>query len=134
MKYLMGLFAFIILTSFAVIDKPKKLENGHYIVALDKEYKESGLNDFDFTLENENFITQIAGKYETLEIIWVDENSFIVIGLTEPANPDETEKEILKNTKIYFRITKHEKNEYFFTLGEAFDKYPVYSGKFVKTV
>ena len=133
MKYLMGLFAFTILTSFAVIEKPKKLQNGDYIVELDKEYKESGLNDFDFTLENEKFITQIAGKYETLEIIWVDENSFIVIGLTEPANPDESEKEILKNTIIYFRISKQENNEYFFTLGEAFDKFPIYAGKFVKT-
>ncbi len=133
LKNLIGIFAFVFLTSFVVIDKPKKLQNGHYLVELDKEYKESGMNDFDFTLENEKFITQIAGKYETLEIIWVDESAFIVKGLTEPANPDETEKEILKNTKIYFRITKQEKNEYFFTLGEEFDKYPVYAGKFVKT-
>ncbi len=133
MKNLIGIFAFVILTSFVVIDKPKKLQNGHYRVELDKEYKERGLNDFDFTLENEKFITQIADKYETLEIIWVDENSFIVRGLTEPANPNESEKEILKNIKIYFRITKQEKNEYFFTLGEEFDKYPVYAGKFVKT-
>ena len=133
MKNLLGIFTFLILTSFVVIEKPKTLKNGHYLVELDKEYKERGLNDFDFTLENEKFITKIADKYETLEIIWVDENSFIVKGLTEPANPNETEKEILKNTKIYFRITKQENNTYFFTLGEEFDKYPVYAGKFVKT-
>ncbi|HNP32902.1 MAG TPA: hypothetical protein PKN96_06390 [Flavobacterium sp.] len=132
MKQLFGIFAFVILTSFIVVE-PKKLPDGHYKVELDKEYKKRGLNDFDFTLENEKFITQIAHKYETLEIIWVDENSFIVKGLTEPVNPNETEKEILKNTKIYFRITKQDKNIYYFTLGEEFDEHPLYAGKFVKT-
>ena len=77
MKNLLGIFAFVILTSFVVIEKPKTLRNGHYLVELDKEYKERGLNDFDFTLENEKFITQIANKYETLEIIWVDKNSHL---------------------------------------------------------
>ena len=132
MKKLLGIFAFIILTSFTVIEKPKALQNGHYLVELDKEYKEHGLNDFDFTLENEKFIMKIEDKYETLEINWVDENTFLVKGYTEPMNPNETEKKILKSTKIYFRITKQKKNEYFFKLGEEFDKYPVYAGKFVK--
>lgn len=133
MKKLLGIFAFIILTSFTVIEKPKVLQNGHYLVELNKEYRELGLNDFDFTLENEKFIMKIADKYETLEIKWVNENTFLVKGYTEPLNPSETEKEILKNSKIYFRITKQENNTYFFTLGEEFDKYPVYAGKFVKT-
>ena len=133
MKKLFGIFAFVILTSFVVTEKTKKLQNGHYLVELNKEYKERGLNDYEFTLEDKKFIYTLNNKTENLEIIWVDENSFIVKGLIEPANPNETEKEILKNTKIYFRITKQEKNEYFFKLGEEFDKYPVYAGKFVKT-
>lgn len=133
MKNLFGIFAFIILTSFAVIQKPKKLHNGHYKVELDKEYKERGENDFDFTLENEKFIMKIAEKYETLEIIWVDENSFIVKGYTEPLNPTEEEKKAMGNTKIVFEITKQEGNKYYFTLGEKFDKHPIFSGKFIKT-
>ncbi len=133
MKNLIGIFAFIILTSFVVIEKPKRLQNGHYKVKLDKKYKERGLNDFDFTLENEKFITQIANKYETLEIIWVDENSFIVKGYTEPLNPTEEEKKAMGNSKIIFEITKQEGNKYYFTLGEKFDKYPIFSGKFIKT-
>ena len=132
MKKLLGIYAFIILTSFTVIEKPKALQNGRYLVELDKEYKERGLNDFDFTLENEKFIMKIEDKYETLEIKWVDENTFLLKGYTEPMNPNETEKKIFKSTKIYFRITKQKKNEYFFKLGEEFDKYPVYAGKFVK--
>lgn len=133
MKNLLAIFAFVILTSFTVIEKPNILQNGHYRVELDKEYKERGLNDYEFTLEDKKFIYKLDKQVENLEIIWVDENSFIVKGLTEPANPNKTENEILKNTKIYFRITKQEKNEYFFKLGEEFDEYPVYAGKFVKT-
>ena len=133
MKNLLGIFAFVILTSFVVIEEPKTLKNGHYLVELDKEYKERGLNDFDFTLENEKFNMQIANKYETLEIIWVDENSFIVKGYTEPLNPTEAEKKAIGNTKIVFEITKQEGNKYYFTLGEKFDKYPIFSGKFIKT-
>ena len=133
MKNLLGIFAFVILTSFVVIEEPKTLKNGHYLVELDKEYKERGLNDFDFTLENEKFNMQIANKYETLEIIWVDENSFIVKGYTEPLNPTKAEKKAIGNTKIVFEITKQEGNKYYFTLGEKFDKYPIFSGKFIKT-
>ena len=133
MKKLLVLFAFIILTSFTIIENTRVLQNGHYLVKLDKEYKDLGLNDFDFTLENEKFIMKIADTYETLEIKWIDEKTFLVKGYTEPLHPNKMEKEILKGSKIYFRITKQEKNKYFFKLGDEFDKYPVYAGKFVKT-
>ena len=132
MKKIIGIFAFVFLSSFVIIDKSVRLENGHYKVELDKQYIERGLNNFEFTLENKKFIYELNGKVENLEIIWVDENSFIVKGLTEPINPNETEKEIIQKTKIYFRITSQEKNEYFFKLGEEFDNYPIYAGKFVK--
>jgi arginine utilization protein RocB len=133
MKKLLGICAFIILTSFTVIEKPRALQNGHYLVELDKEYKELGLNDFDFTLENEKIIMKIADKYETLELVWVDENSFIVKGYTEPLNPNETIKKGIGDSKIVFEIVKQEGNKYYFTLGEKFDKHPIFSGKFIKT-
>ena len=132
MKKIFGIIAFVILSSFVTIDKSVRLENGDYKVELDKEYTERGLNNFEFTLEGKKFIYKLNGNVENLEIIWVDENSFIVKGLTEPINPNETEKEIIKKTKIYFRITSQQKNEYFFKLGEEFDDYPIYAGKFVK--
>jgi|APLak6261690433_1056193.scaffolds.fasta_scaffold10135_3 hypothetical protein len=132
MKKIFGIIAFVILSSFVTIDKSVRLENGDYKVELDKEYTERGLNNFEFTLEGKKFIYKLNGKVENLEIIWVDENSFIVKGLTEPINPNETEKEIIEKTKIYFRITSQQKNEYFFKLGEEFDNYPIYAGKFVK--
>ena len=133
MKKLLGICAFIILTSFTVIEKPRALQNGHYLVELDKEYKELRLNDFDFTLENEKIIMKIADKYETLELVWVDENSFIVKGYTEPLNPNETIKKAMGDSKIVFEIVKQEGNKYYFTLGEKFDKHPIFSGKFIKT-
>ena len=132
MNNLTGILVIAFLTFFFVKEKPKKLPNGHYKVVLDKQYTELGLNNYEFTLEDKKFIYIINNETENLEIFWVDENSFIVKGLTEPLNPDEIVKEIIKNTKIYFRITKQEKNKYFFKLGEEFDKYPIYSGKFVK--
>jgi len=132
MKKIFGIIAFVILSSFVTIDKSVRLENGDYKVELDKEYTERGLNNFEFTLEGKKFIYKLNGKVENLEIIWVDENSFIVKGLTEPINPNETGKEIIEKTKIYFRITSQQKNEYFFKLGEEFDNYPIYAGKFVK--
>lgn len=133
MKNIIGLFIFVILSSFVTIQNLNKLSNGHYKVVLDKKYKKLDLNDYEFTLEDSKFIYKLGKQVEDFEIIWIDENTFKVKGLTEPANPNEFEKEILKNTQIYFRITKQEKNEYFFILGEDMDKYPIYSGKFVKT-
>jgi len=133
MKNAFILFTFILLTSFTTTNGIKKLPNGHYDVELDKEYLERGANNFDFTLENDKFIMKIAEKYEVLEINWIDENTFIVKGFTEPLNPTELEKKIMGNTKIVFKITKQEGNKYYFTLGEEFDKYPIFSGKIVKT-
>lgn len=133
MKNLIGIVAFIMLTSFVVIEKSTKLPNGHYRVELNKEYKERGLNDYEFTLQDKEFIYKLDNKIENFEIMWFDDTSFIVKGLTEPLNPTEEEKNIIKNSKIYFRITKQEKNKYYFTLEQEFDKYPVYAGVFVKT-
>lgn len=133
MKNIIGLFIFVILSSFVTIQNLNKLSNGHYKVVLDKKYKKLDLNDYEFTLEDSKFIYKLGKQVEDFEIIWIDENTFKVKGLTEPANPNEFEKEILKNNQIYFRISKQEKNEYFFILGEDMDKYPIYSGKFVKT-
>ena len=132
MKNIIGLFIFVILSSFVTIQNLNKLSNGHYKVVLDKKYKNLDLNDYEFTLEDSKFIYKLGKQVEDFEIIWIDENTFKVKGLTEPANPNEFEKEILKNTQIYFRISKQEKNEYSFILSDDIDKYPVYSGKFVK--
>ena len=125
-------FAFIFLTSFTNKEIARKVPNGKYLVELDKKYKNLGLNDFDFTLGNEKFITKKADKYEILEINWIDEKTFIVKGLTEQLNPNEMEKNIMKESEIAFRIIKQEKKNYYFTLGEASDIYPIYSGKFIK--
>lgn len=133
MKNLFILFAFITLTAFTFNVTTSTLPNGHYLVQLDKKFKDQGLNDFDFTLENEKFIMKIAERYEVLEMNWIDENTFLVKGYTEPLNPTDAEKKAMGNSKIVFEITKQEGNKYYFTLGEKFDKYPIFSGKFIKT-
>lgn len=133
MKNLFVIVVLVIFSSFSVLEKQQKLPNGYYRVVLDDKYKERGLNDYEFNLQDKQFIYILNTTTESFEILWVDQNSFIVKGLTEPVNPNETEQEILKKAKIYFRITKQEKNVYFFKLGEASDDYPVYAGKFIKT-
>lgn len=133
MKNVFILFTFIFLTSFAYKVENNKLQNGHYLVKLDDKYKNQGLNDFDFTLENEKFTMKIANEYKELEIIWVDEKTFIVKGYTESANPTKLEKSFSKKDKLYFQISKIDDKEYYFTLGMLNDQYPIYAGKFIKT-
>ncbi|MFY0481027.1 hypothetical protein ACI6PS_00365 [Flavobacterium sp. PLA-1-15] len=129
---LFSVLFFIVLSSFKRDRNEKVLPNGHYLVQLDKKYSEQGLNDYEFILEDRKFIHKLKDKIDDFQIDWVDENSFKVKGLTEPLNPIEREKELLENNTIYFRIIKIESNNYHFILGEEFDKYPVYSGKFIK--
>lgn len=132
MKNLFKVFAFIFLMSFTQYDTTEKLQNGHYLVQLDEKYKAQGLNDFDFTLENEKFIMKIANQYEILEIKWLDEKTFLVKGYTEPANPTVFEKSMIEKSKIYFRITAINTKECYFTLDLENDAHPIYAGKFIK--
>ena len=132
MKNTITLFKMIFLVSFNVEAQQKKLPNGKYFVELDKKYIENGLNNYEFVLQDSLFIYRLEEKIENFEISWINENVFIVKGLTEPLNSNEIEKNILKTSTIAFRIIKQENNNYYFTLGEEFDKYPIYSGKFVK--
>ncbi len=133
MKNIFILFTYIFLTSFTDKVENRILKNSHYLVKLDDKYKEQGLNDFDFTLENEKFTMKIANEYKELEIIWVNEKTFIVKGYTESANPTELEKSFSKEDKLYFQIAKIDDKEYYFTLGLLNDQYPIYAGKFIKT-
>lgn len=132
MKKIFILFIFVQLSSFYISSIEKKLPNGKYLVELDQKYIDLGLKNFEITIENEICIIEIAKKLEKLEINWIDENSFIVKGYTEPANPNNDEREIMKNYSVSFNITHEEKNEYYFTLGNQSNEDIIYSGKFVK--
>lgn len=130
MKKLFIALLFMGFASFTNKDDAKKLQNGHYLVVLDQKYKDQELNDFDFTLKDEKFTMKIGGKYEDLEIKWKDENTFAVIGFTEPKDPPD----FLKNSeKFYFKIAPIDSTEFYFTMGLEFDEYPVFAGKFIKT-
>lgn len=96
MKNAIALFVILCLTSFSVKETPKKLPNGHYLVALDKEYKDGGSNDYEFTLKDAKFKYTLFNKTEEYLILWIDENKFKVLGLTEPLFPSETEKKLWK--------------------------------------
>lgn len=132
MKNILILFIFVLLSSFSINSIEKKLPNGKYLVELDQKYIDLGLKNFEITIENEICVMEIAKKLEKLEINWIDENSFIIKGYTEPANPNNVEREIMKNYSVSFNITHKEKNEYYFTLGNQLNGDIIYSGKFVK--
>ena len=132
MKVLLTLFTLTLLISNVEKQSAKALPDGKYLVELDKQYKDNGLNEFEFTLQNEKFTLKNADKIKDFDIVWIDQNAFVVKGYTEPLNPTELEKEIVKDTQVCFRIIKNEKNKYFFTLSDELNNFSIYSGVFVK--
>ncbi|NMH25376.1 hypothetical protein [Flavobacterium solisilvae] len=132
MKKLLILFCFVVMSSFSIQSDLRKLPDGNYVAVLDKQYKDNGLVDYEFTIKNDKFIIKIGNTTEMLDINWIDENSFIVKGYTEPSSPSKTTKNVVSAYRISFNITKQEGNEYHFNLGKESENDPVYSGKFVK--
>ncbi len=134
MKNFFVILTFILLSSFTIKTESGVLPDGYYSAILDEEYKKKELNDFEFLLENGKFKILIADKLETLEIEWLDENSFVVKGYTEPKSPNELEQKMLKDYRPTFNITKSNEDEYYFTLGKESEKKPIFSGKFIKSL
>ena len=132
MKKLLILFCFVVMSSFSIQSDLRKLPDGNYVAVLDKQYKDNGLVDYEFTIKNDKFIIKIGNTTEMLDINWIDENSFIVKGYTEPSSPSKTTKNVVSAYRISFNITKQEGNEYHFNLGKESENDPVYSGKFIK--
>ena len=132
MKKLLILFCFVVMSSFSIQSDLRKLPDGNYVAVLNKQYKDNGLVDYEFTIKNDKFIIKIGNTTEMLDINWIDENSFIVKGYTEPSSPSKTTKNVVSAYRISFNITKQEGNEYHFNLGRESENDPVYSGKFVK--
>lgn len=133
MKNFFVIMTFILLSSFTIKSESNLLPDGYYSAILDEEFKKRELNDFEFLLQNDKFTIKIADKLETLEMEWLDDNSFIVKGYTEPKSPNEFEQKLLKDYRPTFNITKNNENEYYFTLGQESDKSLILSGKFIKS-
>ena len=133
MKNFLVIMPFILLSSFTIKTESDVLPDGYYSAILDEEFKKRELNDFEFLIHNDKFTIQIADKLETLEMEWLDENSFVVKGYTEPKSPNELEKKLLKGYRPTFNITKSSEDEYHFTLGQESEKSPIFSGKFIKS-
>ena len=125
MKKLLILFCFVVMSSFSIKSDLRKLPDGNYVAVLDKQYKDNGLVDYEFTIKNDKFIIKIGNTTEMLDINWIDENSFIVKGYTEPSSPSKTTKNVVSAYRISFNITKQEGNEYHFNLGKESENDPV---------
>ena len=108
------------------------LSDGKYLVKLDSKSKKSGFKDYEVYIEKESVYLFLANKLERLEIVWLDDKSFKILGLTEPLNPTELQKKILKDTNICFEIITIVGNECSFKLEDKKNNRILYSGTFVK--
>ncbi|GAA4054748.1 hypothetical protein GCM10022388_21490 [Flavobacterium chungnamense] len=110
----------------------KALSDGKYLVKLDSISKKSGFKDYEVYIEKESVYLILANKMERLEIVWIDDKSFKILGLTEPLNPTELQKKILKDTNICFEIITIVGNECSFKLEDKKNNRILNSGTFVK--
>lgn len=130
------LFIVLFLLFFSVnslFAQNKALTDGKYLVKLDSISKKSGFKDYEVYIEKESVYLFLANKLDRLEIVWIDDNLFKILGLTEPLNPTELEKKILKDTNICFEIIAIVGNECSFKLEDKKNNRIIYSGTFIKT-
>ena len=116
----------------SLLAQDKALGDGRYLVKLDAKAIESGFKDYEIYIEKESVYLFLANKMERLEIVWIDDKSFKILGLTEPLHPTEMEKKILKDINICFQVVTIDGNTYHFTLEDKNKTISVYSGKFIK--
>ncbi len=133
MKRLVTLFHLLFFISLSAQEATKILPNGMYWAILDQQFKNDGWNDFEFHLENDSASMKIAEEFKNMKVVWSDEDSFIVVGFTEPENPTAAEIQLMNQNKISFHITKVEKNEFYFRLGSESENNVLCSGKFVQS-
>lgn len=130
------LFIVLFLLFFSVnslFAQNKALSDGKYLVKLDSISKKSGFKDYEVYIEKESVYLFLANKLDRLEIVWINDKSFKILGLTEPLNPTELEKKILKDTNICFEIITIVGNECSFKLEDKKNNRIIYSGTFIKT-
>ncbi len=133
MKSILTLLHLLFFISLSAQEATKKLPNGMYWAILDQQYRIDGWNDFEFHIENDVASMKIADEFKNMKVIWSDEDSFIVVGFTEPKNPTANETQLMNQYKISFHITKVEKNEFYFRLGSESESDVICSGKFVQS-
>src|SRR6478752_7120847 len=126
MRTIYSLLVLVFLCSYTVKSDSKKLENGVYKAELDREYKEMGLQDFEFTVEDNEFVLNFKSQIAKLKIDWENESEFIVKGFTQPLKPTEKEKEVLRSKYAYFKILRRKENTIYFSLEYRTDHVPIY--------
>ena len=127
MKVTLFIIAFFLNPLFP--DGPTRImPPGRYVLQYDKG--SDAAQDACFTLEYDRFIMKFADHQENLEVQWLDADSFIVIGLTESADPKQFEIEMLKNYRPSFNIVRQAQGEYHFVLGSEIKKDTISTGKF----
>lgn len=130
-KHLLIFASLIVCISYAPFLESKVIPNGRYRVALDQNYKDIGLNDFEITIQDTIFQYKMFENSESLELVWISDSAFIVKGFTEPKNIKNMPEWMDRNDKQAFHITKHEAESYYFHLGTKNDDHPILQGKLI---
>ena len=116
MRTIYSILVLFFLCSYTIERDTKKLENGTYKAELDAEYKKMGLHDFEFTVEDDEFILNFKDQIANLEIEWQNDSEFIVKGFTQPLNPTEKERELLRTKYAFFKILNRQSDIIYFSL------------------
>lgn len=107
------------------------LPDGNYIIKHDV-LGDSEFDDIGMLIQNGKVVLAILGAAQTYDLEWIDEDSFVVKGFTESANPSTFERNQLADYRPSYNITTSENGEYFYNLGDQNSNRHIHTGKFVR--
>jgi hypothetical protein len=113
------------------VPKAALLPDGSYNVQLDAAYVETGPVHFRLHLRGNEVTMELADQTHTYPLKWIDVDSFIIIGYTQPAEPTALEQEMLQGYTPSFNITGTSNGTFRFVLGDQNQADCIYSGSLV---
>jgi hypothetical protein len=122
-----------ILLGFSSYTEPKvaMLPDGTYNVQLDAAYVETGPSHFRLHLKGKMVTMELADQTHTYPLEWIDTDSFVIIGYTQPAEPTALEREMLKGYTPSFNVTTAKNGTFRFVLGDQDQADCIYSGSLI---
>ncbi|WP_353088806.1 hypothetical protein [Flavobacterium sp.] len=126
-------FLSCILLGFSSYTEPKAgmIPDGTYNVQLDAAYAETGPAHFRLHLKGDTVTMELADQTHTYPLKWIDADSFIIMGYTQPAEPTALEQEMLRGYTPSFNITSTSQGTFRFIFGDQHQADCIYSGSLV---
>lgn len=130
---MLRLFFLSCVVGFSGYTEPKAalLPDGTYNVQLDAAYVETGPTHFRLHLKGKAVTMELADQTHTYPLEWIDTDSFIIIGYTQPAEPTALESEMLKGYTPSFNLTSADNGTFRFVLGDQHQADCIYRGSLI---